>query len=104
MEGFFAYRSWKQFRLAMSFGAKPHYAIRQIASRHFHQTADQAGLGKQVVPSILEELLGVTPKLVDGVISDLPANFPPEVAHSISTGIERRLQRLVTGDDAENRP
>ena len=47
---------WKHFRLAMSFGAKPHYAIRQVAPRYFLQTADRIGVGKQVVPSILEEL------------------------------------------------
>ncbi len=90
----------KHFRLAMSFGTKPHYAIRQVAPRHFFQTADRAGIGKQVVPSILEELLHKIPAAVDGVLSDLPAGFPEKIATSISNGIKRRLRILENGDPA----
>src|SRR6202453_692646 len=43
---------WKQFRLAMAFGTKRHYQIRQIAQRHFFQTADQAGVGREVLESV----------------------------------------------------
>jgi serine/threonine-protein kinase HipA len=92
---------WKQFRLAMSFGTKPHYAMRQIAPRHFFQTADRAGIGKQVVPSILEELRDGTSAAVDRVLSDLPVNFPGEIANSICDGIKRRLRVLETRDRAE---
>ena len=85
---------WKSFRLAMSFGTKPHYSIRQIDPRHFIETADRAGIGKQVVPSILEELRHGISDVVDGVISDLPADFPEKIAASISNGIEKRLRIL----------
>jgi serine/threonine-protein kinase HipA len=85
---------WKSFRLAMSFGAKAHYKITQVAPRHFFQTAELAGIGKQVVPSILEELLSEVPQAVDAVISALPADFPVELADSISGGITRRLRIL----------
>jgi serine/threonine-protein kinase HipA len=92
---------WKSFRLAMSFGAKPHYKIMQVAPRHFFQTAELAGIGKQVVPSIVEELLSQFPKAVDAVISELPGDFPMEVANSISSGITRRLSILEIGEQAE---
>lgn len=92
---------WKSFRLAMSFGAKPHYKIMQVAPRHFFQTAELAGIGKQVVPSIVEELLSEIPKAVEAVISGLPADFPVEVANSISNGITRRLRILEIGEQAE---
>jgi serine/threonine-protein kinase HipA len=92
---------WKSFRLAMSFGAKTHYKIMQVAPRHFFQTAELAGIGKQVVPSILEELLSEIPKAVDAVISALPADFPVELAVSISGGITRRLRILEIGEQAE---
>ena len=88
---------WKQFRLAMSFGTKPHYALRQIAPRHFFQTADRAGIGKQVVPSILEELCDGASAAVDGVLSALPPRFPEKVANSISKGIMGRLRILENG-------
>lgn len=92
---------WKHFRLAMSFGAKPHYAIRQIAPRNFIQTAEQAGIGKQVVPSILEELLNQTPAAVDAVLAALPASFPEVIAHSIATGIKRRLRILESNRNTD---
>jgi serine/threonine-protein kinase HipA len=92
---------WKHFRLAMSFGTKRHYEMRQVAPRHFLQTAARAGVGKQVVPSILEELQSTTPAAVDAVNSDLPAGFPEEIANSISSGIKRRLRILELGDQAE---
>lgn len=92
---------WKHFRLAMSFGTKPHYAIRQVAARHFIQTADRAGIGKQVVPSILEELHLQIPAAVDGVLSGLPTGFPEKTANSISNGIKRRLRILEDGDPAQ---
>jgi serine/threonine-protein kinase HipA len=91
---------WKNFRLAMSFGTKPHYAIRQIAPRHFFQTADRAGIGNQVIHSILEELRGGTQAAIDGVIANLPAGFPGKIANSISAGIKGRLRTLEIGDRA----
>jgi serine/threonine-protein kinase HipA len=89
---------WKNFRLAMSFGTKPHYQIRQIAPRHFFQTAERCNIGTEVVPSLLEELISKTPQAIDAVISDLPAGFPVKVANSISKGITRRLRILKIGN------
>lgn len=88
----------KNFRLAMSFGAKPHYAMRQIAPRHFFQSASGGGVGKDVVPSIIEELCGDVPAAVDRVNAGLPAAFPAAVADSISNGIRRRIRVLEAGD------
>jgi serine/threonine-protein kinase HipA len=85
---------WKQFRLAMAFGTKPHHQIRQIAPRHFFQTAAKAGLGRQVVDSIIQELLTISSAAVDSVLSKLPKKFPEQVASSIAAGIKRRLLLL----------
>lgn len=93
---------WKHFRLAMSFGAKPHYALRQVAPRHFFQTADRAGVGKQMVSSILEELLEEVPAAVDGVIEELPRGFPEKVAQSIGKGMKARLRILEMDDEAKS--
>jgi serine/threonine-protein kinase HipA len=89
---------WKSFRLAMSFGTKPHYAFRQIAPRHFFQTAERAGIGRQIVPSILDELLKEVPAAIDGVLGALPAKFPEEIATSIANGIRNRLHILESVD------
>jgi serine/threonine-protein kinase HipA len=89
---------WKSFRLAMSFGTKPHYAMRQIAPRHFFQSATGAGIGKDVVPSIIEDLCSAVPAAIDRVNGSLPTGFPASVAESISNGIRRRLRVLEAGD------
>jgi serine/threonine-protein kinase HipA len=89
---------WKNFRLAMSFGTKPHYAIKQVAPRHFFQTADRAGIGKDVIPSILEELRRDVPAAIDRTNVNLPAGFPGKIADSISDGIKRRLHNLEISD------
>ena len=88
---------WKQFRLAMAFGTKPHYQIRQIAPRHFFQTADQAGVGREVIESVVVELIEQGMAAVDAVLSKLPKNFPDQIAASIAIGIKRRLRLLEAG-------
>lgn len=85
---------WKQFRLAMAFGAKPHYQIRQIAPRHFFQTGDQPGVGRQVIESVIQELLDRASLAVESVLASLPADFPDEIASSIEAGIKGRLRLL----------
>lgn len=88
---------WKNFRLAMSFGTKPHYTMRQVAPRHFLQTAAKAGVGKDVVPSIIEELHSTALAAIDRIGADLPSGFPQKLAESISNGIRRRLIILESG-------
>jgi serine/threonine-protein kinase HipA len=90
---------WKQFRLAMAFGTKHHYQIRQIAPRHFFQTAAKAGTGRQVIESIIRELLEGTSAAVDSVLSKLPKKFPEQVASSIAAGVKRRLVLLQKSKD-----
>lgn len=85
---------WKQFQLAMAFGTKPHYRMRQIAPRHFYQTGESAGIGRQTIESILDELHEGALTAVDSVLSKLPREFPEEIASSISDGIKRRVHLL----------
>jgi len=87
---------WKHFCLAMSFGDKPHYEVRQVAPRHFAQTANRAGIGKQVVSSLIEELLDIFPTVIENVLVDLPSIFPEEIGSSIIEGVKRRLRVLKT--------
>jgi serine/threonine-protein kinase HipA len=93
---------WKNFRLAMSFGTKPHYAVRQVAPRHFFQTEDKSGVGKELVPSIIEKLRYEVIGAIDRVNADLPQNFPAKIADSISNGIKRRLLILENGVEEES--
>lgn len=92
---------WRQFRLAMAFGTRPHYQIRQIAPRHFFQTADDAGVGREVIESVIAELLEEASIAVDVVVSKLPKNFPDQIASSIAFGIKRRLRLLEAAENDE---
>ena len=94
---------WRQFRLAMAFGAKLHYPIRQIAPRHFFQTADQAGIGQQMIESVIQELLDGAASAVESVVASLPRDFPGEVASSIEAGIKGRLRLLGNGEPVSER-
>jgi serine/threonine-protein kinase HipA len=91
---------WRQFRLAMAFGTKPHYQIRQIAPRHFFETADQAGVGREAVESVVHELLEGVTAAVDSAVSKLPRNFPDQIASSIEAGIKGRLRLLAKAETA----
>ncbi|MGA3092846.1 MAG: type II toxin-antitoxin system HipA family toxin [Terriglobales bacterium] len=93
---------WRQFRLAMAFGTKPHYQIRQIAPRHFFQTADQAGVGREVMESVVHELLDGGTAAVESVVSKLPKNFPQQIASSIEAGIKGRLRLLAAAETASS--
>lgn len=92
---------WKQFRLAMAFGTKPHYQVRQIAPRHFFQTAAKGGVGRQVIESVIQELLDGSIAAVDSVLSKLPRRFNEQVASSVAAGIKRRLLLLKKYKDGE---
>lgn len=85
---------WKQFRLAMAVGSKHHYKVIQIAPRHFVESAEKSGVGKQVVSDIIEELRDSASPVVDSVISGLRKGFPEAVAGSIQKGVKRRLHLL----------
>jgi len=82
---------WKQFRLAMAFGTKPHYQIRQ------------AGIGQQVIESVIQELLDGAASAAESVEASLPRDFPDEVASSIEAGIKRRLRLLRNRELASER-
>jgi serine/threonine-protein kinase HipA len=78
-------------------------SLRNEASRSssFLPNRRQAGIGKDVVPSILEELRGETVTAVDRVNAGLPTGFPGRLADSIANGINRRLDILETGEQVE---
>ncbi len=70
----------KKFKLAMSVGAKRHYAIHDIMPRHFLQTAAEAGISVRLTTSIFDALIANAPRAVDQVLSALPKGFPTGMA------------------------
>ena len=83
-----------QFRLAMAVGDNRHYIMKTIGPRHFIQTANHAGIGKEVVDSILDELRATAERAIDHEVAKLPKGYPMEVAESIVSGMKRRLRTI----------
>lgn len=84
----------KQFKLAMSIGKNRHYLIHQVLSRHFMQTAEQAGISLKSVATTIEELRDTAGKSVADVVGGLGNSVPQSVFGPIQKGIVERIERL----------
>jgi serine/threonine-protein kinase HipA len=83
-----------QFKLAMALGHSRHYAIGSVATRHFVETAQQAGFGRRTSTSVIDELLETVPGVLDQTLAAIPPGFPEPIAGSIARGVKNRLEQL----------
>ena len=83
-----------QMKLAMAVGKNRHYAINSITGRHFVQSAQAGGLGREVALQIIGEILSDGPAAMEATLAGLPADFPRHVADSIARGFRSRLDLL----------
>ncbi len=83
-----------KMKLAMAVGSSRHYVIDKVATRHFVETAAQAGIGASVVTQVFDEIRSIAPTAVDTVRHALPAEFPGEIADGVISGFENRLRQL----------
>lgn len=81
-----------QMKLALSVGHRRHYAIDEIAPRHFMQTAKANGLPEEIVNELFGELLDREESAVTQVTRCLPADFPEPLAASVLEGFRRRMR------------
>ena len=84
----------KDFRLAMRFGKSNHYRVEDIFGRHILETAQQAGLSKEIAMNLIEEVADNAKSAIDAVSEELPDTFPSELLTSISDGLLNKLSRL----------
>ncbi|WP_088348121.1 MULTISPECIES: type II toxin-antitoxin system HipA family toxin [Rhodomicrobium] len=84
-----------KMKLAMAVGASRHYAIHRIMPRHFAQSAAQAGVAAPILEEIFADLHRLAPKALAKVEQALPADFPEQIAASITGGFKARLERLA---------
>ena len=82
------------FRLAMAVGDNRHYRINTITPRHFRQSAQHAGVGKEIVHSIFGELRESGQEAIAQTLDRLPTRFPKQVSASIRNGFLRRLELI----------
>lgn len=86
----------KKFKLAMAAGKNNHYAVHDIAPRHFLQTADLAGIGKSAMLSLRDDLAENAQRQAAAVIDTLPRGFPDQLITSVMKAIAHRAALLGT--------
>jgi serine/threonine-protein kinase HipA len=86
---------YQEQRMAMAWEGdrNRHYRLRDIQRRHLLATAKSCGYGARIEDA-LHGLVEQTPKAIDKVASQLPANFPMDVFESITEGL-RKMSNLL---------
>lgn len=83
----------QKLRLSMAIGDNRHYRVRDVAGRHFRQTADQCGFAG--IEALLEETAAVLPRAIAAVEDALPRGFPAKLAEAVFSGAKARAPRLM---------
>ena len=92
----------KQFKLAMSAGKNRHYLVNEVLPHHFQQTADLAGVGKNTIRAIFDDLAATTVTQAESVVAQLPKGFPESLIASTLGALKRRATLLADQAKAAN--
>lgn len=84
-------------KLAMAIGDNRHYRIKEIARRHWLQTAKHTRFGETRMNEVIDKVIEQTPEVVSAVSRILPKNFPDSVSGPILEGLRKSAQRLGGG-------
>jgi hypothetical protein len=64
-----------QMKLAMAVGGSRHYVIKQVAPRHFLESAVKGGMGRKAAIKVVDELCAEAPVALHRVMANLPAGL-----------------------------
>lgn len=84
-------------KLAMAVGAKNHYRIDGIQTRHFFETGRAAGLSKATIQALIDEIRAIAGDVMDRLADELPPRFPKSIHVSVSKAVTARLRILSAG-------
>lgn len=87
----------KQMKLAMAVGAKNHYRIGGIQTRHFFETGRAAGLSKATIQALIDEIRAIAGDVMDRLADELPPRFPKSIHVSVSKAVTARFRILSAG-------
>lgn len=84
----------EKVKLAMAFsGSRQHYLWNTVQPRHLEETARRCGFGARY-HEVIEDIIERLPAAVSSVLTQLPSNFPCELADQIANGTMTQLGRL----------
>jgi serine/threonine-protein kinase HipA len=85
----------QKVKLAMAVeGKNRDYQLKSIQRRHFNHMAYRHGYARGA-ELVIRQLLERTPSVIDSVRSELPADFPTQVADAILNGLESSALALA---------
>lgn len=83
----------EKIRMAMAVhGKNRHYRWKEIQARHWIDTAKRCGVAE--MPLILEDVIAITPRVIEQVQSRISKGFPDHIANSILDGLEAAVKQL----------
>lgn len=81
-------------KLAMGLAGKSkHYLLKDIQRRHFNTMASRCFHGPDA-EALIQNVIALTPRVIERVGSTLPAGFPQQVADTIFQGLMRSVELL----------
>ncbi|MEZ0018225.1 type II toxin-antitoxin system HipA family toxin [Sinorhizobium fredii] len=84
----------KQMKLAMSVGKNKHYRMDEVLGRHFVQTAEAAGVPKNLATDALTQMADTAAAALEKVESELPDGFPAYIHESVKRALMQRVSGL----------
>jgi len=85
---------FKNFRLALSVGRKPHYKIDNIHGRHFVESAIAADLPGTFAQEAITHIQNEFDRAFKDALASMPKDFPHEIHDTIYEGAKKRLPKL----------
>lgn len=83
-------------RMAMAaLGQNRHYDWSRILRRHWVSTARACGIAQDIAQAMIDELVAITPAVIDQVTATLPRAFPAHVADAVFAGIGAAATKLT---------
>lgn len=81
---------YQRVKMALCVGDIRHYRLHKMVLRHFEQTAAKAGLPKDSVQKLMDEISGRFEGAWADVEDELPGGFPEALVASIRSGMAKR--------------
>lgn len=76
-------------------GKSPHWKMREILPRHWHELARRHGISPAGADSPFEQIIGATPAVIEKIQGILPPSFPTSVSEAMLTGLDVAAKRFV---------
>lgn len=87
--------NYKELKLAMALrSTNAHYPLEKVQARHFVRLAEQCRIPHDSAIRLIEELIAMTPSVIDKTAALLPDGYPMDVFEAITKGLQWSSDRL----------